>query len=169
MPRLSAAAVLPCVLTAACDSIPPWGFAARDLRNLRNLLDRQAMLSQAIPNSITELKDHRLYVLERHLRADEVLHPDHRAEVGSVRGEPVYLRCHVYKAKTREAWIKDAIQVRQLRGYFYAVAWVVWVSTHHPHCFPNTFLLPPSLSTHTHIPTHTYAHHNRTEGRRRKT
>jgi xeroderma pigmentosum group C-complementing protein len=44
------------------------------------------------------------YVLDRHLRRDEVIHP--LTELGKFRGEPVYPRSNVIALKTSETWMR---------------------------------------------------------------
>ena len=56
-------------------------------------------------------KDHALYVLERHLRRDQVIAP-HTSELGKFRGEPVYARSSVLDLKTAENWMHRGRTVR---------------------------------------------------------
>lgn len=58
-------------------------------------------------------KDHSLYVLERHLRRDEVVHP--LIELGKFRGESVYPRANVLALKTAENWMRQGRKVREGR------------------------------------------------------
>ena len=50
-------------------------------------------------------KAHPLYVLERHLRRDQVVHP--QIVIGRFRGEPVYPRGNVVELKTAENWMRS--------------------------------------------------------------
>ncbi|KZV92249.1 Rad4-domain-containing protein [Exidia glandulosa HHB12029] len=60
---------------------------------------------EGMPTSVAAFKDHPLYVLERHLRRDEVIHP--RTEVGRFRGDPVFSRSAVISLKTAENWMRQ--------------------------------------------------------------
>lgn len=51
------------------------------------------------------------YVLERHLKRDEVIHP--MTEIGKFRGEPVYPRANVLSLKTAETWMRQGRKVRE--------------------------------------------------------
>jgi xeroderma pigmentosum group C-complementing protein len=51
------------------------------------------------------------YVLERHLKRDEVIHP--LVELGKFRGEPVYSRSSVLSLKTAENWMRQGRKVRE--------------------------------------------------------
>lgn len=60
---------------------------------------------------MTGFKNHPLYVLERHLKRDEVVHP--LVELGKFRGEPVYPRVNVLALKTAENWMRQGRKVRE--------------------------------------------------------
>lgn len=62
---------------------------------------------EPIPTTISAFQNHTLYVLERHLKKDEVLHPELKRVVGVVKGENVYLREHVCPLKSKMQWRKD--------------------------------------------------------------
>jgi xeroderma pigmentosum group C-complementing protein len=51
------------------------------------------------------------YVLSRHLRRDEVIHP--LVELGKFRGEPVYSRSSVFSLKTAENWMRSGRKVKE--------------------------------------------------------
>ena len=51
------------------------------------------------------------YVLARHLKRDEVIHP--LVELGKFRGEPVYSRGSVLGLKTAENWMRQGRNVRE--------------------------------------------------------
>ena len=63
-----------------------------------------------MPTSMAGFKDHPLYVLERHLKREEVVDPP--TELGKFRGEPVYPRANVLQLKTAENWMRRGRQVR---------------------------------------------------------
>ncbi|OCH87725.1 Rad4-domain-containing protein [Obba rivulosa] len=68
-------------------------------------------LTEAMPSSMAGFKDHPLYVLSRHLKRDEVVHP--LVELGKFRGEPVYPRSNVLSLKTAENWMRQGRKVRE--------------------------------------------------------
>lgn len=53
---------------------------------------------------------HCSYVLERHLKREEVIQP--KREVGRFKGEPVYRRGNVLSCKTAENWMRIGRRVR---------------------------------------------------------
>ncbi|KAI0345889.1 Rad4-domain-containing protein [Trametopsis cervina] len=67
-------------------------------------------LTEEMPKTMAGFKNHPLYVLERHLKRDEVVHP--RVELGKFRGEPVYPRSSVVTLKTAENWMRQGRKVR---------------------------------------------------------
>ncbi|KAJ2712273.1 hypothetical protein H4R19_002844 [Coemansia spiralis] len=60
----------------------------------------------AMPRRIADFAANPLYVLRRNLVQNEVLHPPGPV-VGTVRGEPVYLRENVHRVRSRMAWMRD--------------------------------------------------------------
>ena len=62
-------------------------------------------MTEAMPTTMAGFKDHPLYVLERHLKRDEVVEPP--VELGKFRGEPVYPRGNVLQLKTAENWMRQ--------------------------------------------------------------
>ncbi|EJD41269.1 Rad4-domain-containing protein [Auricularia subglabra TFB-10046 SS5] len=66
---------------------------------------------EGMPTSVAGFKDHPIYVLERHLRRDEVVNP--RIEIGKFRGEPVFSRANVLTLKTAENWMRQGRAVRE--------------------------------------------------------
>lgn len=47
------------------------------------------------------------YVLARHLKQNQVIHPPDTTELGKFRGEPVYSRSAVVSLKTAENWMRS--------------------------------------------------------------
>lgn len=76
-------------------------------------------ISEAMPTTMSGFKDHQLYVLERHLKQNEVIHP--LTELGKFRGEPVYARANVHELKTAENWMRRGRVIREGRQ---AMKWV---------------------------------------------
>ncbi|EKC98024.1 hypothetical protein A1Q2_07686 [Trichosporon asahii var. asahii CBS 8904] len=75
--------------------------------NRDDLEDAEFELSQSsegMPMHLSGFKDHPIFVLERHLKREEVLQP--KRECGRFRGEPVYRRKHVLACRTAENWIR---------------------------------------------------------------
>ena len=63
---------------------------------------------EGMPTTIGGFKDHPLYVLARHLKQTETIHPPppETPEVGKFRGEPVYPRSSVVSLKSAETWMR---------------------------------------------------------------
>jgi len=68
-----------------------------------------AQALEGMPSTLAGFKDHPLYVLTRHLKQTEIIHPPppETAEVGKFRGEPVYPRSSVVTLKTPENWLRS--------------------------------------------------------------
>ncbi|KAH9931640.1 Rad4-domain-containing protein [Epithele typhae] len=62
-------------------------------------------MTEAMPTTVTGFKDHPLYVLERHLKREEIVEPP--TELGKFRGESVYPRANVLQLKTAENWMRQ--------------------------------------------------------------
>ncbi|EXJ93156.1 hypothetical protein A1O3_01713 [Capronia epimyces CBS 606.96] len=75
--------------------------------------------SEAMPRNVQDFKGHPVYVLERHLRMNEVIHPKH--EVGKVstgsgknaKLESVFRRRHVHVCRTADAWYRRGRDVKE--------------------------------------------------------
>uniref|UniRef100_A0A6E8W6R7 Rad4 beta-hairpin domain-containing protein n=2 Tax=Anopheles coluzzii TaxID=1518534 RepID=A0A6E8W6R7_ANOCL len=65
-----------------------------------------------LPKTISELKNHPLYALRRHLLKFEALYPAEPPTLGFIRGEAIYPRECVYTLQTREKWYKQGRVVR---------------------------------------------------------
>ncbi|KAG8966439.1 hypothetical protein FRC03_011977 [Tulasnella sp. 419] len=68
-------------------------------------------ISEGMPTSVQGFKDHPLYILERHLKRDEVIHP--RVEIGKFRGESVFSRSNLVQLKTSENWMRQGREVKE--------------------------------------------------------
>ncbi|TFK63043.1 Rad4-domain-containing protein [Pluteus cervinus] len=68
-----------------------------------------AQLLEGMPTTMAGFKDHPLYVLTRHLKQNQTLHPPppETRELGKFRGEPVYSRSAVVSLKTSENWLRS--------------------------------------------------------------
>jgi len=89
----------------------PWWASVAQALHRPQKLDRDAMEDveledqtrrEPMPTSVGAFKDHPVYVLERHLLRDQVVHPPHR--VGTFQGDPVYLRASVIKLLSARQW-----------------------------------------------------------------
>ncbi|KAI0322385.1 Rad4-domain-containing protein [Amylostereum chailletii] len=68
-------------------------------------------INEGMPTTMSGFKDHALYVLERHIRKDQVIAPD-TPELGKFRGEPVYSRSSVLDLKTAENWMRRGRMIK---------------------------------------------------------
>lgn len=68
-------------------------------------------LIEGMPSSVAGFKDHPLYVLQRHLHQNQVVHP--MVEIGKFRGEPVFSRSNVVEVKTAENWMRVGREIEQ--------------------------------------------------------
>jgi xeroderma pigmentosum group C-complementing protein len=70
---------------------------------------------EGMPTTIGGFKDHPLYVLARHLKQTETIHPPppETPEVGKFRGEPVYPRSSVVSLKSAETWMRTEGRIIQ--------------------------------------------------------
>ncbi|EDX07195.1 GD11107 [Drosophila simulans] len=73
---------------------------------------RRIHSDKPLPKSISEFKDHPLYVLERHLLKFQGLYPPDAPTLGFIRGEAVYSRDCVHLLHSREIWLKSARVVK---------------------------------------------------------
>ncbi|WVR06564.1 hypothetical protein IAU60_003595 [Kwoniella sp. DSM 27419] len=98
---------------------PDWwetitGFMQRPYRLNRDELEdaelETSQFSEGMPLHMTGFKDHPIYVLERHLKREEVIQP--KREIGRFKGEPVYRRANVLSCKTAENWMRVGRKVK---------------------------------------------------------
>ncbi|KNG51555.1 DNA repair protein Rhp41 [Stemphylium lycopersici] len=92
-----------------------------------SMLDRDQMedaslarkeAAEGIPRNVQDFKGHPVYVLERHLRHNEVIHP--RNQVGKVncgtamnpKMEPIYRRSNVYLVRSADKWYRIGRDVK---------------------------------------------------------
>ncbi|KAF2135897.1 uncharacterized protein K452DRAFT_259974 [Aplosporella prunicola CBS 121167] len=88
----------------------------RDQVEDAELAKREA--SEEMPKNMQDFKDHPYYVLERHLRHNEVIHP--KREVGKVnvgssavsKLEPIYRRRDVHSLKSADKWYRLGREVK---------------------------------------------------------
>ncbi|KAL1459358.1 hypothetical protein WDU94_011346 [Cyamophila willieti] len=72
----------------------------------------QHLKDQPLPLSLSEYKNHPLYVLPKDLLKFQAIHPSDISPLGYFRGEKVYPRSAVKELHTRETWLKEARVVR---------------------------------------------------------
>ncbi|TGZ78495.1 Rad4-domain-containing protein [Ascodesmis nigricans] len=71
-------------------------------------------LAEPMPKNLQDLKGHPLYALKRHLRRDEVIHPERKIgtiTIGAGKLEHVYRRQDVKTVKTADQWYRLGRQV----------------------------------------------------------
>ncbi|WVQ96321.1 hypothetical protein IAU59_003425 [Kwoniella sp. CBS 9459] len=98
---------------------PDWwetvmGFLQRPYRLNRDELEdaelENSQISESMPMHMNGFKDHPIYVLERHLKREEVIQP--KREIGRFKGEPVYRRANVVACRTAETWMRTGRRVK---------------------------------------------------------
>ncbi|XP_023031840.1 DNA repair protein complementing XP-C cells homolog isoform X1 [Drosophila willistoni] len=82
----------------------------RDIRENEEM--RRIHADKPLPKSISEFKDHPLYVLERHLLKFQGIYPADAPTLGFIRGQPVYSRDCVHLLHSRDIWLKSARVVK---------------------------------------------------------
>ena len=98
---------------------PAEGFQDRDVLEEASFLQKD--ISEGMPRNIEDFKDHPVYVLERHLHRDQVIHP--KREVGKVGQRPnsatavsnlesVYRRQDVHAVKSAHKWFRLGRQLK---------------------------------------------------------
>jgi hypothetical protein len=104
-------------------------FQTRDIKEDEELATSQ--VREPLPDSVGGFKDHpkwvsfvrssvpfvgpnlpfASYVLERHLKRDQVIHP--RKQLGTFRGEPVFARSSVIPLKSAETYMREGRKIRE--------------------------------------------------------
>lgn len=70
-------------------------------------------LEQPLPRTLSEIKGHPLYVIQRHLLKFEALYPPDCVPLGHTStGEAIYSRHCVHTIRSRETWLKEARVVK---------------------------------------------------------
>jgi xeroderma pigmentosum group C-complementing protein len=70
------------------------------------------LLAKELPNSISDFKDHPLYVLKRHLLKFQSIYPQDADPVATIRNEPIYSRDNLVTLHSRQTWLKYARMVK---------------------------------------------------------
>jgi Rad4 beta-hairpin domain 3/Rad4 beta-hairpin domain 1/Transglutaminase-like superfamily len=70
-------------------------------------------MKEAVPKTLTAMRNHPLYVVERHLKRYEAIYPRENV-LGTVGPDnvPVFLRSHVRTLHTRDRWLRDMREVK---------------------------------------------------------
>ncbi|CAB3998693.1 DNA repair complementing XP-C cells [Paramuricea clavata] len=99
---------------------PDWVTKTMNFYRTKNLkrdkkedsLLKARLLRKPLPQTVSEYKNHPLYVLKRHLLKFQAIYPESAATLGFCRGEAVYSRECVHTLHTRELWMKEARVVK---------------------------------------------------------
>lgn len=73
---------------------------------------KKMLLDQGLPSSVSEFKDHPLYVLKRHLLKFQSIYPEKAKPVGHFRNEAVFSRNNHATLHSRQTWLKYARSVK---------------------------------------------------------
>ncbi|XP_068713927.1 DNA repair protein complementing XP-C cells homolog [Montipora foliosa] len=95
------------------DTLLPYKSKNKKMDEMEDSHLEDKLLEKPLPKSITEFKNHPLYVLKRHLLKFEGIYPETAAILGYCRGEAIYSRDCVHLLHTREKWLNEALVVKQ--------------------------------------------------------
>lgn len=70
-----------------------------------------SQMTEGMPMHMSGFKDHPIYVLERHLKRDQVLNTAN--PVGRFKGEAVFRRSSVQNCKTAENWMRSGRKIKE--------------------------------------------------------
>lgn len=86
----------------------------RRVQYVRNKLNEEdvamesKLITEKVPTQASKLKNHPLYVIDKHLSKDQVVHPRNtKTIVGFVDGQPVFPRKCVRQLKSADAWLRE--------------------------------------------------------------
>lgn len=68
--------------------------------------------NEPVPTTLTALQNHRRYILERHVKRYEIIHPQFPV-VGHFHDEPIFLRSRVHILHTKDRWIRKMREVME--------------------------------------------------------
>uniref|UniRef100_A0A182NFU8 Rad4 beta-hairpin domain-containing protein n=1 Tax=Anopheles dirus TaxID=7168 RepID=A0A182NFU8_9DIPT len=115
--------------------LAPFAYEKTDRDKLEEQELNKLDADKPLPTTITELKNHPLYALRRHLLKFEALYPAEPPTLGFIRGEAIYSRDCVHTLQTREKWYKQGRVVRAfetaykvVRGWKYDRATNNWLN-----------------------------------------
>lgn len=79
------------------------------------------LLTKPLPQSVSEYKDHPLYVLRRHLLKFQSIYPQDVKPLGFFREEPVFSRDNLVTLHSKQTWLKFARVIRPLENAYKVV------------------------------------------------
>nr|CAD7261438.1 unnamed protein product [Timema shepardi] len=93
-------------------SLRPWrgSWTTMDKEEEEDL--EQQLHDRPLPSSLSEYKNHPLYVLRKDLLKFEAIYPPDAPTLGFIRGQEVFARECVKNLHSRETWVKEAKVVR---------------------------------------------------------
>nr|CAD7398318.1 unnamed protein product [Timema cristinae] len=93
-------------------SLRPWrgSWTSMDKEEEEDL--EQQLHDRPLPSSLSEYKNHPLYVLRKDLLKFEAIYPPDAPTLGFIRGQEVFARECVKNLHSRETWVKEAKVVR---------------------------------------------------------
>ena len=94
------------------ETLLPWQrpfMLGRELKEDEELAKQQE--TEPMPAILEGFKNHPRYVLERHLKREEVIPPKVK-QLGLFRGEPVFPRSAVMPVKSSETWMREGRRIK---------------------------------------------------------
>jgi xeroderma pigmentosum group C-complementing protein len=70
------------------------------------------LLDKGFPSSLSEFKDHPLYVLKKHLLKYQSIYPQEITPAGMFRDKPIYYRDNLVTLHSGQTWLKLARVVK---------------------------------------------------------
>lgn len=95
------------------ETLAPWQrpfMLGREMKEDEELAKQQE--TEPMPTVLEGFKNHPRYMLERHLKREEVIPPKTR-QLGLFRGEPVFPRSAVIPIKSSEAWMREGRRIKE--------------------------------------------------------
>lgn len=95
------------------DTLKPWTrpfVLGREQREDEELIRSQE--TEPMPTVLEGFKNHPRYILERHVKREEVI-PERTRQLGLFRGEPVYPRSAVIPVKSAETWMREGRRIKE--------------------------------------------------------
>jgi len=94
-------------------TLEPYETKRKKFDEEENLQLKMSLMQQPFPSTLSEFKNHPLYVLEGDLLKFEAIYPEQPAVLGYFRKKAIYSRECVHILHTRENWLKEARVVKQ--------------------------------------------------------
>lgn len=83
-----------------------------ELELIENKQLNQLLYQKPFPKSVSEFKDHPLYVLKRHLLKFQSIYPANAKPLGKFRNEDIYSRENLVTLHSKQTWLKYARSVK---------------------------------------------------------